>query len=76
MQSLGLEWTYRLISEPRRLFRRYLVDDLPFALRLLVTSALARRKDQPGRGDGPGRGDSPVGDEPVSASSAAGRASW
>jgi N-acetylglucosaminyldiphosphoundecaprenol N-acetyl-beta-D-mannosaminyltransferase len=31
-----------LISEPRRLFRRYLVDDLPFAARLIVTSAAAR----------------------------------
>jgi N-acetylglucosaminyldiphosphoundecaprenol N-acetyl-beta-D-mannosaminyltransferase len=42
MQRLGLEWTYRLASEPRRLFRRYLVDDLPFALRLIITSAAAR----------------------------------
>jgi hypothetical protein len=49
------------------------VDDLPFALRLLVTSALARRKDHPGRG--PGRGDGPFVGGPVSASSAAGRAS-
>ena len=23
MQSLGLEWTYRLMHEPRRLWRRY-----------------------------------------------------
>jgi len=75
MQPLGLEWTHRLISEPRRLFRRYLVDDLPFALRLLAVSALARRKDHPGRGDGPGRGVGPVAGAPVSASSAAGRAS-
>jgi UDP-N-acetyl-D-mannosaminuronic acid transferase (WecB/TagA/CpsF family) len=27
------------MSEPRRLFRRYLLDDLPFAARLTVTSA-------------------------------------
>jgi N-acetylglucosaminyldiphosphoundecaprenol N-acetyl-beta-D-mannosaminyltransferase len=47
MQRLGLEWLYRLISEPRRLFRRYLLDDLPFAVRLLVTSALMRLR--PGR---------------------------
>jgi len=39
MQSLGLEWVHRLVSEPRRLLRRYLVDDLPFAVRLLATSA-------------------------------------
>jgi N-acetylglucosaminyldiphosphoundecaprenol N-acetyl-beta-D-mannosaminyltransferase len=42
MQPLGLEWAYRLASEPRRLFRRYLVDDLPFAARLIITSAAAR----------------------------------
>jgi N-acetylglucosaminyldiphosphoundecaprenol N-acetyl-beta-D-mannosaminyltransferase len=24
MQTLGLEWLYRLIQEPRRLWRRYL----------------------------------------------------
>ena len=36
MQSLGLEWLHRLWNEPRRLGRRYLIDDLPFALRLFV----------------------------------------
>ena len=41
MQRAGLEWAYRLPSEPRRLFRRYLIDDLPFAARLL---ARARRR--------------------------------
>ena len=40
MRRLGLEWLHRLRLEPRRLFRRYIIDDLPFALRLLVTSAL------------------------------------
>jgi N-acetylglucosaminyldiphosphoundecaprenol N-acetyl-beta-D-mannosaminyltransferase len=44
MQRLGLEWLYRLISEPRRLFRRYVLVDLPFAVRLLIMSALARLK--------------------------------
>ncbi len=28
--KLGLEWFYRLIREPGRLAKRYLVDDLPF----------------------------------------------
>jgi N-acetylglucosaminyldiphosphoundecaprenol N-acetyl-beta-D-mannosaminyltransferase len=36
MQSFGLEWLHRLWNEPRRLGRRYLVDDLHFALRLFV----------------------------------------
>lgn len=35
MQQAGVEWLYRLLVEPRRLFRRYVVDDLPFAARLL-----------------------------------------
>lgn len=28
MQDSGLEWFYRLCKEPRRMFKRYLVDDL------------------------------------------------
>jgi N-acetylglucosaminyldiphosphoundecaprenol N-acetyl-beta-D-mannosaminyltransferase len=42
MQRAGLEWTHRLSQEPQRLARRYLVDDLPFAL-LLFGTALVRR---------------------------------
>lgn len=38
MQRTGLEWAHRLLQEPRRLVRRYLVADLPFTLRLLVAS--------------------------------------
>lgn len=30
MSKIGLEWLYRLSLEPRRLAKRYLVDDLPF----------------------------------------------
>ena len=44
MQKTGLEWAHRLISEPRRLLRRYLVNDLPFAARLLITSAAVRQR--------------------------------
>jgi N-acetylglucosaminyldiphosphoundecaprenol N-acetyl-beta-D-mannosaminyltransferase len=36
MQAAGLEWTYRLIREPRRLWRRYLVNDLPLFGRLAL----------------------------------------
>ncbi|WP_239105059.1 WecB/TagA/CpsF family glycosyltransferase [Microbispora rosea] len=42
MGDHGLEWLFRLISEPQRLARRYLVDDLPFALRLLPGALLRR----------------------------------
>jgi N-acetylglucosaminyldiphosphoundecaprenol N-acetyl-beta-D-mannosaminyltransferase len=42
MQRTGLEWVHRLAHEPRRLSRRYLVEGLPFAARLLAHGALAR----------------------------------
>ena len=38
MQRLGLEWAHRLISEPARLWRRYLIDDLPLAALLLLAA--------------------------------------
>jgi N-acetylglucosaminyldiphosphoundecaprenol N-acetyl-beta-D-mannosaminyltransferase len=42
MQRSGLEWTHRLAQEPRRLARRYLIDDLPFGLALLAWAARRR----------------------------------
>ena len=42
MGRLGIEWLHRLAKEPRRLAKRYLIHDLPFALRLFA-SALRRR---------------------------------
>jgi N-acetylglucosaminyldiphosphoundecaprenol N-acetyl-beta-D-mannosaminyltransferase len=38
----GLEWLHRLIQEPRRLGKRYLVHGLPFAVRLLTGALWAR----------------------------------
>ena len=35
MQARGLEWSYRLIREPRRLWRRYLSNNPRFALAIL-----------------------------------------
>ena len=29
-QKIGLEWAYRLFQEPKRMFRRYLIEDIPF----------------------------------------------
>lgn len=29
-QTLYLEWLYRLIKEPKRMWKRYLIDDIPF----------------------------------------------
>lgn len=42
MQRSGLEWMHRLVQEPHRLARRYLVDGIPFALQLLAESARRR----------------------------------
>lgn len=42
MGQAGLAWLFRLVHEPRRLVRRYLVHDLPFAVKLLASSALSR----------------------------------
>ncbi len=42
MQRAGLEWVWRLAQEPRRLARRYLVDDLPFAASLFANVFLKR----------------------------------
>ena len=33
---IGFEWLYRLISEPKRLWKRYLVEDLPFLWLVLL----------------------------------------
>jgi len=44
-QRSGLEWAWRLAHEPKRLWRRYLVDDLPFLrylAKLFVRSHLRR----------------------------------
>lgn len=42
MRQVGLSWLFRLAREPRRLFKRYIVDDLPFAGKLLASSAAKR----------------------------------
>lgn len=33
--EIGLEWLYRLVSEPKRLWRRYLLDGFPFLVLVL-----------------------------------------
>ena len=41
-QRLGLEWLFRLLQEPRRMFRRYAVTNARFA-----SSSAARCVDRP-----------------------------
>lgn len=42
MQRTGLEWCWRLAQEPKRLSRRYLLEDLPFSVELFTRVALNR----------------------------------
>ena len=48
MQRNGLEWFFRLLSEPRRLGRRYLVN-IPLFAWYLVLEALGLRAGTRGR---------------------------
>lgn len=45
MQRSGLEWFFRLVTEPRRLWRRYLRNNPAFVLRLALQMAGLRRYD-------------------------------
>jgi N-acetylglucosaminyldiphosphoundecaprenol N-acetyl-beta-D-mannosaminyltransferase len=38
LQRAGLEWLFRLLTEPRRLWRRYLVNNPAFVWRILLQS--------------------------------------
>lgn len=46
VQSAGLEWFYRFAQQPKRLFQRYFVDDLPY-LAGAAMRALGRRLQRP-----------------------------
>lgn len=45
MQRAGLEWFFRFLQEPRRMFKRYFVDDLAF-LGLLLKEGVRRYSSQ------------------------------
>jgi len=46
MQRAGLEWLFRLAQEPRRLWRRYLVDDMAFFSLVLREWRAQRRRSR------------------------------
>jgi N-acetylglucosaminyldiphosphoundecaprenol N-acetyl-beta-D-mannosaminyltransferase len=46
MQAAGLEWVHRLIQEPGRLARRYLIEGLPFSLALLAHASGRRLRSE------------------------------
>jgi N-acetylglucosaminyldiphosphoundecaprenol N-acetyl-beta-D-mannosaminyltransferase len=45
MMKIGMEWFYRLVSEPRRLWKRYLVYNAKF-VRLLWRARRYSSNDQ------------------------------
>ncbi|MFN0241287.1 MAG: WecB/TagA/CpsF family glycosyltransferase [Planctomycetota bacterium] len=47
LQRIGLEWLHRMVQEPNRLLRRYLVEDLPFGVALATRSALRGLRARP-----------------------------
>jgi exopolysaccharide biosynthesis WecB/TagA/CpsF family protein len=44
-QRLGMEWVFRLLQDPRRLWRRYLGRDIPFFVREAAQDVMARARD-------------------------------
>jgi N-acetylglucosaminyldiphosphoundecaprenol N-acetyl-beta-D-mannosaminyltransferase len=48
LQRLGLEWLFRLLQEPRRMYRRYLVTNARFLLQLARELAQARLRGRHG----------------------------
>jgi N-acetylglucosaminyldiphosphoundecaprenol N-acetyl-beta-D-mannosaminyltransferase len=46
MRRMGLEWLFRLASDPRRLFRRYLIDS-PVIIALLLKQRLGHCRSDP-----------------------------
>jgi N-acetylglucosaminyldiphosphoundecaprenol N-acetyl-beta-D-mannosaminyltransferase len=50
VQRLGLEWLHRLVQEPRRLYRRYLIHGVPF-LAVLMWSVVRTRLAATGPAD-------------------------
>lgn len=45
MQKIGLEWLFRLLSEPGRLWKRYLVTNFLFVINILTKGVQMEEKD-------------------------------
>lgn len=46
LQRLGLEWAFRLLQDPGRLYRRYICNDMPFLLRAVTRVFLSNLRKQ------------------------------
>jgi N-acetylglucosaminyldiphosphoundecaprenol N-acetyl-beta-D-mannosaminyltransferase len=49
IQRHGLEWCYRLVQEPRRLWKRYIIHDLPVFARIMLQRGDGAGLPHPGR---------------------------
>lgn len=47
VRKIGAEWFHRLIQEPGRLGRRYLIEGIPFAVRLGLHAVISRFRSRP-----------------------------
>jgi len=47
LRKTGLEWTYRLYQEPRRMWRRYILGNPTFIIRALLSAIMARTRLSP-----------------------------
>ncbi len=56
MQRRGLEWLFRLLAEPRRLWRRYLIGNPRFLYHFALERLRARRAARPIRANPPKEG--------------------
>ncbi len=55
VQKVGLEWLHRLVQEPGKLARRYLLHGMPLAAELMCRSVAARRRGRHAAGEPPAR---------------------
>jgi N-acetylglucosaminyldiphosphoundecaprenol N-acetyl-beta-D-mannosaminyltransferase len=46
VQNIGMEWFYRFAQQPKRLFQRYFVDDLPYLAGATVRAVTHRLADE------------------------------
>ena len=44
LQNIGMEWSWRLLQEPRRMWKRYLVNNTKFIATALVWGTFAKRE--------------------------------
>ena len=49
MRRVGLEWFYRVLQEPKRLFKRYFLINIPFAIILFARNLIKRMLLSTGR---------------------------